>query len=59
MAEDFYNDGFEAGRGNAHKLIGHEMPQTDGDRYSYRQGLEKGLRWRDYDREFERDWYDD
>ena len=44
---DFYDDGFKDGYGE--KIYGdREYPISDGDRYSYEQGLEKGRRWRRY-----------
>lgn len=44
---DYYQDGFNDGYGN--KTYGdREFPVTDGDRYSYEQGLEVGRRWRSY-----------
>lgn len=44
---DFYDDGFKDGYGE--KIYGdREYPMSDGDRYSYEQGLEKGRRWSRY-----------
>jgi len=40
---DLYQDGFDDGYGN--KIYGErEYPQSDGNRYNYRQGVEDGKR---------------
>jgi hypothetical protein len=53
--EDYYNDGFNAGRGQSWRNEGHGSPQSDGDRYSYRTGQEDGERRREISRELDRE----
>ena len=43
--DDYYSDGFDGGYGRGRKP-GHSYPQTDGDDYSYRRGVEDGRRRR-------------
>jgi len=45
MMDDYYSDGFDGGYGRGRKP-GHSYPQTDGDDYSYRRGVEDGRRRR-------------
>lgn len=55
---DFYNDGFNDGYSG--KTYGdREYPRSDGDSYSYRNGLEDGMRRRDVSRELDREMYGD
>ena len=53
--EDYYNDGFNEGYGRRYRNQGHEAPQSDGDRYSYRTGQEDGERRRRISREFDQE----
>jgi hypothetical protein len=55
--EDYYSDGFNAGYGQSWRNQGHEAPQSDGDRYSYRTGQEEGERRREISRELDRELY--
>ncbi len=52
---DFYNDGFETGYGKRPPDGPREYPQTDGDDYSYRRGIEDGQRRRDISDELDRE----
>ena len=58
-SEDWYGDGYNAGRGRSHLNRGHAMPQTDGDRYSYDLGREDGERHRRVAEELDRELYGD
>ena len=53
---DFYDDGFKDGYGQKH-YEDREYPQTDGDKYSYENGLEDGQRRRRISDELEREGY--
>ncbi len=46
--EDFYGDGFNEGYGRPDLNQGHDIPETDGERYDYEQGVEDGERRRGY-----------
>ena len=55
--EDYYGDGFNAGYGHSERNSHHEFPQTDGDQYNYRQGMEEGRRKRQVSDEIDRELY--
>ena len=55
--EDYYNDGYNAGRGWHWKNHGHDYPQTDCDRYSYERGREYGERRRRISDELDKELY--
>ena len=55
--EDWYNDGFNTGYGQAWKNSGHDYPQSDSDTYSYKRGREDGERHRRAAEELEREGY--
>jgi hypothetical protein len=57
--EDFYQDGFNDGYGRKYLNREHDIPETDGDKYSYRCGQERGERWMHYKEEFDRDEFGD
>lgn len=57
--EDYREDGYNAGRGQAWRNDHHEPPQTDGDRYSYRSGYEEGQRRQRVSAEIDRELYGD
>jgi hypothetical protein len=57
--EDYREDGYNAGRGQAWRNDHHEPPQTDGDRYSYCAGYEEGERRRRVADEVDRELYGD
>ncbi len=44
--EDFRQDGFNDGYGRGYLNSGHEMPESDGEKYDYRTGREDGERRR-------------
>jgi hypothetical protein len=44
--EDYYRDGFNNGYGESWRNNGHDGPQTEIDKYSYRRGIEDGERRR-------------
>lgn len=55
--EDFQKDGYNDGYGRTWLNNGHEKPQSDGDRYSYRIGREEGQRHRDIAKEIDEELY--
>ena len=55
---DFYDDGFNDGYGRNGSRGDRECPQTDGDKYSYQQGIEHGRRRREISDELDREMYD-
>jgi hypothetical protein len=40
--KDYYRDGVNVGRGESWRNNGHDYPQSEIDRYSYRRGIEEG-----------------
>ena len=44
MSRDYYDDGYRHGRGFYHECpdTGYEGPESDGDRYDYDCGIERG-----------------
>ncbi len=54
---DFYNDGFKDGYGSENRNV--EIPESDGDSYSYRRGYEDGQRRREISRELDREYFGD
>ena len=57
--EDYYNDGYNSGYNREHLNDYHELPQTDGDRYSYRRGYEEGERHKQISDDLDREMYGD
>jgi hypothetical protein len=51
--EDYYQDGKNIGRGKSYLNTGHDFPQTESEKYSFRQGIEDGERQRKYSQEFD------
>jgi len=55
--EDYYQDGLNDGYGSGYLNSGHDSPQTDGEKYDYRQGVEDGEMRRQISEELEREGY--
>ena len=54
---DYYNDGFQQGYGRPNDNYDNDYPRSDGDRYSYRCGVEDGERRRRVSDELDRELY--
>lgn len=55
--EDFYQDGFNVGRGRSRLNDGHDYPQSVCDRWSYEDGIRDGERRRRISDELDREGY--
>jgi len=52
---DYYQDGFDIGYGRG-SSGNRDYPSTDGDDFSYRQGIEDGQRHRDIANDIDREY---
>lgn len=54
--KNYYQDGFNVGYGESYLNNGHDYPTSDGDRCSYNEGIENGIRRREISNELEEDY---
>ncbi len=56
MSEDFYKNGYDDGYGRRN-YGDRDYPQTDGDKYSYKRGVEDGQKRKKISDELEEEGY--